>query len=76
MGRNAKGLNQYDGYSFTTIPQFRKSVINCLQYDTFRNRLWIGTDKGLFFMDCETKLVFNCTPINRKYRGKQFDYKW
>lgn len=62
-----KGLNQYDGYTFVSIPQFRKSVINCLQYDTFRNRLWIGTDKGLFFMDCETKSVYNCTPINKKY---------
>lgn len=62
-----KGLNQYDGYSFVSIAQFNKSVINCLQYDNFRNLLWVGTDNGLFYMDCETKSVFNCTPINKKY---------
>ena len=60
-----KGLNQYDGYSFFAISIFNKSIINCLQYDKYRDLLWIGTDKGLFYLNCSTKQVVNCLPPNK-----------
>lgn len=60
-----KGLNQYDGYGFFAVTEFNKSIINCLQYDKYRDLLWIGTDKGLFYLNCSTKQVVNCLPANK-----------
>jgi ligand-binding sensor domain-containing protein len=61
-----QGLNKYDGYTFTEIPFFKKFMINTILYDALRNSVWIGTEMGLFYMDCETQEIIQCTSIDRK----------
>ncbi|MCX6185986.1 MAG: hypothetical protein NTU43_03175, partial [Bacteroidetes bacterium] len=46
-----KGLNKYDGYTFILVEELKNADINCLQYDSYRNFLWIGTEKGLYYLN-------------------------
>ncbi len=48
----ANGLNMYDGYNFTRpYPELSKLIITHLEYQEVINKIWIGTDKGLYVIE-------------------------
>lgn len=62
------GLNRFDGYSFKVfkhIPENLNSLgsnyIECLH--EFDNKLWVGTDNGLYFFDNRTE-IFKSIPLS------------
>jgi ligand-binding sensor domain-containing protein/signal transduction histidine kinase len=55
------GLNTYDGYTFREIPEFKSVHINCIRYDAVTDRIWVGADNGLFYINLKTSDVINCT---------------
>jgi len=55
------GLNTYDGYTFREIPEFKSLRINCIRYDAVGDRIWVGADNGLFYINLKTSDVINCT---------------
>ncbi|MES2559885.1 MAG: two-component regulator propeller domain-containing protein [Bacteroidota bacterium] len=56
-----EGLNTFDGYNFTEIPELKNKYINTLLYDSVHNRLWVGSTTGLFLVNLTTKKVTDCT---------------
>ncbi len=52
------GLNIYDGYMFTRpYKELSNLHITALVYDTLRNIIWTGTDKGLYAVEGESGTV-------------------
>lgn len=51
------GLNKYDGYTFTEINELKGYRINTIYYDSGKNALWIGCNKGLHYYNLSTGLL-------------------
>ncbi|MES2380815.1 MAG: two-component regulator propeller domain-containing protein [Bacteroidota bacterium] len=51
------GLNKYDGYTFTEINELKGYRINTIYFDSAKNALWIGCNKGLHYYNISTGLL-------------------
>jgi ligand-binding sensor domain-containing protein len=61
-----RGLSKYDGNRFFRIQRLDGFVILTILYDSIRENMWVGTDRGLFYVDCKTDGVIQCTAIDEK----------
>lgn len=61
-----RGLNKYNGYHFTEISFFKNRFVHAILYDSTRNVIWVGTDIGLFYTNCITGEVTQCTSPDKK----------
>lgn len=55
------GLSKFDGYKFSEITFFENHYIRSVLYDTLKNTLWIGSNKGLFLYDINGGSVIDAT---------------
>jgi ligand-binding sensor domain-containing protein len=55
------GLNQFNGYEFVEIGFFKDHAIKAMYYDSLKNILWVGSNKGLFLFNVETHLVLDAS---------------
>jgi ligand-binding sensor domain-containing protein/signal transduction histidine kinase len=55
------GLNTYDGYTFREIPEFKSAHITCIRHDAVSDRIWVGTENGLYYINLKTSNIINCT---------------
>lgn len=60
------GLNRYDGQVFNTYYKNQadsasiiSNTINCLSYDSINDFLWVGTNKGISYLDYKTQIFHN-----------------
>lgn len=53
------GLYTYDGSIFRLFPTLEKQNIHALLFDSSRNYLWVGTEHGLKYIDCNNRAVFS-----------------
>lgn len=60
------GLNRFDGLKFTTYKSTNSKLgndaLNALLYDEEEDELWIGSNSGLYILDCSTEQIRRCTP--------------
>ena len=49
------GLYTYDGSIFRLFPTLEKQNIHALLFDSSRNYLWVGTEHGLKYIDCNNR---------------------
>jgi ligand-binding sensor domain-containing protein len=57
------GLNTYDGYIVREVASFKTIQVRCIKYDELNDRLWIGTDRGLWYINTLTRELISCTPF-------------
>ena len=58
---NRLGLNRFDGLKFTTYKSTNSKLgndaLNALLYDEEEDELWIGSNSGLYILDCSTEQI-------------------
>lgn len=62
-----KGLNTFDGYSFSPVTGLEDCIIHDLLYDSLQNHVWAATSKGLFRIDIYSGTLINCTAKIRDH---------
>ncbi len=60
------GLNRFDGLKFTTYKSTNSKLgndaLNTLLYNEEDDELWVGSNNGLYILDCSTEQFRQCTP--------------